>query len=630
MRVLITGGTGFIGSRLALRCLREGHEVRVLGRLNNTAESATAEALVSAGARIFDVSITEAGKLEEVVEGMDVVFHLAAAQHEVNVPDSYFESVNVEGTRNLLAAAARAGVKRFVHGSTIGVYRASPAEVVGEDSPLEPDNIYGVTKLAAERVVAEFASRIPTVVVRISETYGPGDRRLLKLFRSAAKGLLLQVGGGENLHHPIFIDDLLDGLLAAARVESAVGTTFVLAGPESVTSAAMLRAVASSLGGKVRILRIPLTPLLGLASILEALLRPLGIQPPLHRRRMDFFRKSFRFQGSGAHKSLGVEPKVDLRTGMAATARWYETEGLLPGSAAHGANQPRLPAVDPEAAVQLKLTAEIEPFDSFWEAPADIEKGYRTVTEFYRRNYLSGLPADRSAAILVVSCGPGYMVDMLMRQGYRDVVGIDSDRKKVAHAQRRRLDCRAERAFPWLAASANRYQAIFCEQELNHLTKPEILVFLQLCQRALRPGGTLIVHGLNGANPITGAEALAQNFDHYNTFTEYTLRQVLEYVGFEGVRVHGLHLYVFYTNPFNYVAWAASSLLSRCSEPASSSTARRIASSPRRSPPSAERRPDRRCVCWESATTSSAGRHSSKTVASWPPSTKSASSATRW
>jgi nucleoside-diphosphate-sugar epimerase/2-polyprenyl-3-methyl-5-hydroxy-6-metoxy-1,4-benzoquinol methylase len=564
MRILITGGTGFIGSRLALRCLREGHEVRVLGRRNNAVEAATAESLVRAGAQMRDVSVSDASQLTEVVEGMDLVFHLAAAQHEANVSDSHFEAVNVEGTRNVLAASARAGVKRFVHGSTIGVYRASPSEVVGEDSPLEPDNIYGITKLAAERVVAEFGSRIPTVVIRISETYGPGDRRLLKLFRAASKGLLVQVGGGENLHHPIYIDDLLDGLLAAARLESAVGTTFVLAGPAPVSSAELLRAVASSLGGRARIVRIPSAPLLWTASILEALLRPLGIQPPLHRRRMDFFRKSFRFQGAGAHKSLGFEPKVDLQTGMAATARWYEAEGLLSAtaSAAHGAHHPTLPPVDPEAAARLHLTAEIEPFDSFWEAPSDIEKGYRTVCEFYRRNYLSGFPPDRSAPILVVSCGPGYMVDMLTQQGYRDVVGIDSDATKVAYAQRRQLDCRVERAFPWIAKSENRYQAIFCEQELNHLTKPEILVFLQLCQRTLRPGGTLIVHGLNGANPITGAEALAQNFDHYNTFTEYTLRQVLEYVGFEGVRVHGLHLYVFYKNPFNYVAWAASSALS--------------------------------------------------------------------
>jgi len=561
MRVLITGGTGFIGSSLALRCLGEGHAVRVLGRRNNAAEAANAEALVRAGAQIHDVSVSEADELAEVVEGMDLVFHLAAAQHEANVPNSHFEAVNVEGTRNVLTACVRAGVGRFVHGSTIGVYRADPSESVGEDSPLQPDNIYGVTKLAAERVVAEFGSRIPTVVVRISETYGPGDRRLLKLFRAADKGLLLQVGGGKNLHHLIYIDDLLDGLLAAARLESAVGTTIVLAGPQPVSSAELLRAVACSLGGGARIVRVPSTPLVWTAAILETLLRPLGIQPPLHRRRLDFFRKSFRFQGAGAHKILGFEPKVDLETGIAVTACWYEAEGLLPG-ASHGGHRRALPPLDPEEAARLHLTAEIEPFDSFWEAPSDIEKGFHTVCEFYRRNYLSGFPSDRSAPILVVSCGPGYMVDLLTQEGYRDVVGIDSDATKVAHARLHDLDCQVERAFPWLAASPDRYQAIFCEQELNHLTKPEILVFLQLCQRALRPGGTLIVHGLNGANPITGAEALAQNFDHYNTFTEYTLRQLLDHVGFAVIRVRGLHLYVFYKNPFNYVAWAGSSILS--------------------------------------------------------------------
>ena len=170
------------------------------------------------------------------------------------------------------------------------------------------------------------------------------------------------------------------------------------------------------------------------------------------------------------------------------------------------------------------LAAKIEPFDSFWEGPEDVEKGYTTVYEFYRRNYLSHVPEDRDAPILVVSCGPGYFVDMLVRHGYRSVTGIDSDPEKVEHARRRDLDCRAERAFPFLAARKGAFAAIFCEQELNHLTKPEILDFLRLCRESLKPGGTLIVHALNGANPITGAEALAQNFDHYNTFTEYTLR----------------------------------------------------------------------------------------------------------
>lgn len=232
--------------------------------------------------------------------------------------------------------------------------------------------------------------------------------------------------------------------------------------------------------------------------------------------------------------------------------------------AMHGTTQHGEGARAFEAVSGFDLTAQIEPFDSFWEGPEDIEKGYRTVYEFYRHNYLRHVPADREAPILVVSCGPGYFVDMLVRHGYRNVIGIDSDAAKVAHGVRHQLDCRCERAFPFLAARKQAFQAIFCEQELNHLTKPEILAFLRLCRESLRPGGTLIVHALNGANPITGAEALAQNFDHYNTFTEYTLRQVLDHTHFEDVRVIPLNLYVFYKNPFNWVAMAFASFLSLC------------------------------------------------------------------
>lgn len=216
------------------------------------------------------------------------------------------------------------------------------------------------------------------------------------------------------------------------------------------------------------------------------------------------------------------------------------------------------------AAGTRELAARIEPFDSFWEGPEDVERGYARFHEFYRRNYLGHLPPEREAEILVVSCGPGYFVEMLARHGYHRVLGIDSDASKVAHAARRGLDARVERAFPFLAARPAAFDAIVCEQELNHLTKDEILDFLSLCRHALRPGGTLVVHGLNGANPITGSEALAQNFDHYNTFTEYTLRQVLEYRGFRDVRVFPLHLYVFYRNPANWLAWGASALLGLC------------------------------------------------------------------
>jgi 2-polyprenyl-3-methyl-5-hydroxy-6-metoxy-1,4-benzoquinol methylase len=202
---------------------------------------------------------------------------------------------------------------------------------------------------------------------------------------------------------------------------------------------------------------------------------------------------------------------------------------------------------------QVELTAKIEPFDSFWEAPEDVEKGYESFFQFYKKNYLPCLPKDRGSDVLVISCGPGYFVNLLTKEGYRNVLGIDSFADKVGFAKARGLNCRVEEAFPFLQRSKERYDVIFCEQELNHLTKEEIVSFLLLCSASLKPGGTLMVHALNGANPVTGSEALAQNFDHYNTFTEYTLRQVLRYTGFTDIEIIPLDLYVFYKNPLNYL-----------------------------------------------------------------------------
>ena len=210
---------------------------------------------------------------------------------------------------------------------------------------------------------------------------------------------------------------------------------------------------------------------------------------------------------------------------------------------------------------QHELTAKMEPFDSFWEGPKDIEKGYKKFNLFYKDNYLPHFPDNKEANILVVSCGPGYMVNLLRQEGYTNVTGIDSFPEKVEYAQIRNLNCKTANAFEYIqAAEDESFDVIFCEQELNHLTKDEIISFLNLCWSKMAPGGTLISHALNGANPITGPEALAQNFDHYNTFTEYTMTQVMEYTNFEDIKVFPLNLYVFYNNPANYVLIALSAL----------------------------------------------------------------------
>jgi len=209
-----------------------------------------------------------------------------------------------------------------------------------------------------------------------------------------------------------------------------------------------------------------------------------------------------------------------------------------------------------------ELTAKIEPFDSFWEAPDNVEKGYKSFFRFYKDNYLKYMPKDKEANILVISCGPGYYVNLLKQQGYKNVLGIDSRDDQVKLAKARQLNCDVAEAFPFLKEHQNEYDLIFCEQEVNHLTKAEIMDFLDLSKASLKQEGSLVMHALNGANPITGAEALAQNFDHYNSFTEYTFRQVLEFKNFQNIEVFPLNLYVFYKNPLNYILILVSTLYS--------------------------------------------------------------------
>jgi dihydroflavonol-4-reductase len=328
MKILITGGTGFIGSMLALRLLKDGKQVVIIGQVNNEAELANRTELEEHGAQVLLFSVLDREKVLQNMGDVDVVYHLAAAQHEANVPDQVFWDVNVTGTQHVLEAAEANGVKRFVHGSTIGVYGSALSGCLDEKSPLKPDNIYGVTKLEGEKLVASFRESLPVVITRISETYGPGDRRLLKLFRAIKKNVFFMIGNGKNLHHLIYIDDLINGLIKAAEAKMAVGETVVLAGTESLTTNEMVNVIADQVNGKVRF-RLPLFPFLWLATIMEFTLRPLGIQPPLHHRRVDFFVKGFEFNTATTSEKLGFKPQYTFRQGAAETVRWYTERGYL-------------------------------------------------------------------------------------------------------------------------------------------------------------------------------------------------------------------------------------------------------------------------------------------------------------
>lgn len=327
-RVLITGGTGFIGSRLALHCRQLGHKVTVLGQTNTAPEEHNKRLLEDNGVKVDLVSMKDEDRLGVHARVSDVVYHLAAAQHEANVPDQHFRDVNVEGTRRLLDVCAESRVQRFVHGSTIGVY-GSLEGVIDETSPENPDNIYGTTKLEGERVALSYRDQLPVTVIRISETYGPGDRRLLKLFRAINKNMFFLIGNGKNLHHLVYIDDLVGGMVSASEADEAKGEVFLLAGDRPFSTREMVNTVAATLDKPPLRWWLPLAPFVAVAYVLEGILRPLGIQPPIHRRRLDFFRKSFVLSSDKAKHRLNYVPCVDFAAGATATAKWYRQEGLL-------------------------------------------------------------------------------------------------------------------------------------------------------------------------------------------------------------------------------------------------------------------------------------------------------------
>ncbi len=331
MRVLITGGTGFIGTALSLAYLKDGHEVVVLAREATPAERENAAELRAAGGRIIVASITDADPVRRALEGVNIVHHIAAAMREANIPDSVFWETNVQATERLLKASRDVGVRRFVYCSSIGAFGKSPPKPATEATPCEPVDIYQKTKKAAEELCLRYRAEtgFPISIVRPAEVYGPRDRRLLKLFRAVAARKFVMIGAGRNEHHLVYVDDLVSGMRLAEEKDGALGEIFVLAGERSIETQGLVRTIAEVLEVAPPTLQIPLGPVVAAAVVCEAVCRPFGIQPPIYPRRVDFFRSDFSFDISKAKRLLDYRPQFDLPAGLKSTAQAYRARGLM-------------------------------------------------------------------------------------------------------------------------------------------------------------------------------------------------------------------------------------------------------------------------------------------------------------
>jgi len=324
--ILVTGGKGFLGKHLVSKLSQVGQSVRVLARPHDepNVEGSSENDIVWG-------DIRDQNAVEKAVDGVDRVIHLVSNFRKGGSDKREAYSINVEGTENVLRAALKYGVKQLIHCSTIGVHGNVRSIPANEDTPFNPGDLYQETKLIAERRVWEFYenTKLPITVIRPISMLGPGDLRMLKLFRMIKKGRFVIVGNGKPFFQPAYIDDVVQGFIHCLDNDKAVGEVFIIGGEEYLPLKDLFWLIAEQLEVDPPKLRVPLLPVLWLAFLIELICTPLNIEPPLHRRRVSFFQNNRAFSVEKARRLLGFEPQVSLREGIRRTIQWYEQEGLL-------------------------------------------------------------------------------------------------------------------------------------------------------------------------------------------------------------------------------------------------------------------------------------------------------------
>jgi nucleoside-diphosphate-sugar epimerase len=326
-KILVTGATGFTGGHLARRLAREGHAVRALVR-----DSQRAQALAQLGIELAPGDLRDPASLEQAMAGIETVYHIAATFRQENITKEEMWAINAQGVQNMLDAAIQSGtVQRFVHCSTIGVHGNIKNPPASEETAYGPGDDYQESKTAGEKIALDYMKqgKLPIVVFRPGGIYGPGDTRFLKLFRPIKKRRFLMLGSGRVLYQLIYIDDLIDGILLCGTVPNAVGNVYILTGETAVTLNKLTALIADVVGAPQPKLRFPVMPVYLAGYLMEILFKPLGIEPPLYRRRVDFFRKDRSFTIAKAQRELGFVPQTSIKDGLARTARWYEEQGLM-------------------------------------------------------------------------------------------------------------------------------------------------------------------------------------------------------------------------------------------------------------------------------------------------------------
>jgi nucleoside-diphosphate-sugar epimerase len=328
-KILVTGSTGFIGSRMVAALLAEGVSVRVLLRPESPSSRGAAGRVEEVRAGYGD-----AAGLDRAVEGVDRIVHLAGLTRAVD--EQGFYEGNVRPVENLLEAVKRANpsLKRFLLVSSLAAAgpAASPQPGVRESDIPAPVSAYGRSKLMGERAAMDHAGEVPLTIVRPPAVYGPGDRDILEVFRMMRRGVLVSAGQSRKQRFSmVHVDDLVRGTLMALRSKAAIGQTYFITSPRPYGWDEVVEAARPVLGfGRLLRISLPAPVVFGLGTVLGAAAGVTGKPALINRDKASELTCDYWTCFSGkASRELGFTASIPLREGVATTLQWYQRKGWM-------------------------------------------------------------------------------------------------------------------------------------------------------------------------------------------------------------------------------------------------------------------------------------------------------------
>lgn len=327
MKALVTGATGFIGSNLVKRLLKESWKVKALVR----AKSDYA-VIKKWGVDILIGDITSSKSVQVASQGVDVFFNCAAALPYHRLPEKDYWEVNVRGVENVLKACRKERVRRIVHISTVGIYGKTGKVALDEKASPKPNDIYSKTKLEGEKLIWKEIKKgdLYITIVRPTIGYGPGDTRpgFLHLFKLMKMGIFVPIGKGENFFHTVYVDNLIDALLLAAWKKEAIGEDFIIGDEPCPRMKNIISAIVKATKSSPLPISLPTSAALLVAKFFDPL-RQVGLPTPLTTQRVKFITEDKIFSIEKAKRLLGYKAEIKIQEGAMKTYDWYCREGYL-------------------------------------------------------------------------------------------------------------------------------------------------------------------------------------------------------------------------------------------------------------------------------------------------------------